>query len=75
MGKVECRCKDWKEGIKQIDDHQEFMWRAHGQEPIGKPFKFCPWCGKNLLAQPKQATFTPPIKELWRGPAGRGRVK
>ena len=47
------------------------------------PVGACRGCGKAkgcaayqtwLLAQPKQSTFPPPIGEIWRGPAGRGRM-
>lgn len=76
--KVECSCLTWKKYIPIIKNaldvlqHHPHLWKKY--PPNGILFKFCPWCGKDLQTEddPKQATFTPPIDKVWRGPAGRG---
>lgn len=46
-----CDCKDWAIGMRQIIDAQVLV-EIHGVKYTGKPFNFCPWCGKSLR-QPK----------------------
>ena len=45
--KRECSCEDWKESMPQIIGAQMFEW-THGGKYTGTPFRFCPWCGKEL---------------------------
>jgi len=40
-----CRCKAWKESMPQIEAAQALEF-IHGGAYTGKPFAFCPWCGK-----------------------------
>lgn len=46
---MECNCKDWEFAVPQINT-AIVMWanRTYGSKYTGKPFKLCPWCGKNL---------------------------
>jgi len=44
----ECNCPDWKENLPIINDAFAFkvLHGSNGYE--GKPFIYCPWCGKKL---------------------------
>lgn len=44
-----CTCHDWGETLTQYSIH----------EMLGKPFTWCPWCGRNLL---KLSPTTPPCE-------------
>ena len=44
---AECSCKGWKTGMEQIVQAQMFL-AMREQEYTGDPFKFCPWCGREL---------------------------
>lgn len=46
--KVNCDCQDWKENIDKINGNF-LIAHIHGMGGYtGKPFKLCPWCGKEL---------------------------
>ena len=49
----ECPCKDWKDGMKQINGFIVFGF-THGQHYTAKPFKHCPWCGAMLPEEKKK---------------------
>lgn len=40
--KKKCDCADWKENIDKVNAG----FKKHKYK--GKPFKFCPWCPKEL---------------------------
>lgn len=43
----DCDCEDWKEGMSQIEAAQIFCAvHSAGPKYTAKPFKYCPWCGK-----------------------------
>lgn len=44
------RCPGWKEGMKQLIATQIFC-NNHTATPkyTGQKFKFCPWCGKEII--------------------------
>ena len=47
-----CDCKDWEENIKKVDAGFVFLathFNSKGYD--GKPFKFCPWCAKELTPE------------------------
>jgi hypothetical protein len=43
-----CDCEEWKSGRKALDGMTTFAW-THGIHYTGGAFKFCPWCGKELI--------------------------
>lgn len=45
---AECSCKDWKPNVEKINSYINTAWARTGQEYTGKPFVYCPWCGKKL---------------------------
>jgi hypothetical protein len=49
---MHCTCPDWPVQSKIIDGFIVFQSVRAGkdlyQERGGKPFKFCPWCGRQL---------------------------
>lgn len=47
---MDCNCKDYKEGMKQIIDAQRFLAVTRNVEYTGKKIKFCPWCGCHLTS-------------------------
>ena len=57
MPNLTCECEDFKLGMPQIAQAQVmtspamFSW---GTKYTGKPFKFCPWCGKVLKIEEKK---------------------
>ena len=61
-----CDCKDWQHGMTQLDGFIMFGF-THGYKYAGRPFVYCPWCGKQIKdADPpppekntNQATITP----------------
>jgi hypothetical protein len=50
---VYCTCDEWKEGRKQLDGFITFGF-IHRMKYTGGTFKFCPWCGKELLEDEKK---------------------
>ena len=53
MGSKEmiCRnCVDWEEGMSQISGAQVLAY-MHGIEYTFKTFRFCPWCGTELIVK------------------------
>lgn len=42
-----CDCKEWDDGMRQIDAAQ-FMAFNKGCKYTATPFRFCPWCGKQI---------------------------
>jgi len=45
---VKCTCADWEPGISKINGYID-VGRIHSMgDYTGKPFKYCPWCGKHL---------------------------
>ncbi len=55
MPTLTCDCEDFKVGISQIIELQK-LYLNHPWIPryTGKPFKFCPWCGKVLKIKEKE---------------------
>jgi len=47
MAGVWCTCDEWDKYFKEILGAQLLAWN-HGARYKGKPFRFCPWCGKTL---------------------------
>ena len=45
-GKKPC-CKDWQPNCDKINGAIT-MNTTHGNPYTGKPFKFCPWCGRRV---------------------------
>lgn len=46
---MQCICSDWKDNIDKLNSGTLFMaMRGYGQYD-GKVFKYCPWCGKELV--------------------------
>ena len=44
-----CKCKDWREGMKQIAEQAIFCSNHAGAPKYdAKVFKYCPWCRKKL---------------------------
>lgn len=39
-------CEDWNLGVNQINGAFQMSTVHHGQEYLGKPFNYCPWCGE-----------------------------
>ena len=54
MPTLTCECEDFKLGMPQIIAAQigASVAPSWGIKYTGKPFKFCPWCGK-VLDPPK----------------------
>jgi len=46
-----CDCNEYQEGMEQIVNAQLLFW-DHGMPYTGKPFRYCPWCGKELELLP-----------------------
>ena len=47
----QCNCKDWKPNIEIINGFismQTVMAWGNKDGYTGKPFVYCPWCGKKL---------------------------
>ena len=51
---MNCICKDWQENIDILNAPYTLNLTAVEQYK-GKSFKYCPWCGKELII--KQETF------------------
>ena len=46
-----CKCEDWQPNVDIINGYISFGTIHYGFNPKGydgKPFKYCPWCGKQL---------------------------
>ena len=43
----QCDCADWELSMRQITGAQGLAY-VHGINYTGKPFSYCPWCGKEL---------------------------
>ena len=44
-----CKCKDWTDNIRILDGMiatQSVMAWGNKDGYTGKPFKYCPWCGR-----------------------------
>lgn len=53
MSAVKCTCADWVPGVAKINAYID-MGRIHSMgEYSGKPFMYCPWCGKLLTEEVK----------------------
>lgn len=50
---VFCECEDFKIGMAAIIEAQKLIFDYWGIKYTGKPFKFCPWCGKVLKEKEK----------------------
>ena len=53
---VICKCKDWKPNIDIVNGFivmQANMAWGNKKGYTGKAFRFCPWCGKKLVAERK----------------------
>lgn len=46
-----CSCPDWAPNIKKVDGPIALQAVRSGgaYQYDGKPFKFCPWCGRGLV--------------------------
>lgn len=46
-----CTCKDWEPGIEKINAYIGLQFARSGgaTQYTGKPFEYCPWCGKKLI--------------------------
>ena len=42
-----CDCEDWKRGMAQLDGFV-MLGFTQGYKYTGKPFIYCPWCGKQI---------------------------
>ena len=42
-----CTCQLWADTIKKINASIDIA-RIHGLDYNGEPFRFCPWCGRDL---------------------------
>jgi len=54
---MECKCKDWKPNIEIINGYIVMnALHSYGNREgyTGKPFEYCPWCGKKLVAMRKE---------------------
>jgi len=50
---VYCTCDKWEIGRGQIDGFIAFG-SIHRMKYTGGTFKFCPWCGKELIEDEKK---------------------
>jgi hypothetical protein len=50
-----CTCKDWQPGVEKINAYISLQFARSGgaTQYTGKPFNFCPWCGKKLVDDEK----------------------
>lgn len=46
---VTCTCKEWKHGIDELNTMVLSAELTRGYVYTSPPFKFCPWCGKELV--------------------------
>ena len=55
---MECPCEDYKKYVPIIDGMICSMWNVSHIPDFkgytGKPMKFCPWCGKELIEVKKK---------------------
>ena len=49
-----CNCHDWAENMPYLNDMLLFRWIHGGKQYEGKPFVYCPWCGRRLTSAPSQ---------------------
>ena len=49
LQKVICTCEDFKKYMPEITSAQTVAW-LHDQKYSGPMFKFCPWCGEELIS-------------------------
>lgn len=43
----DCDCDKWADNILKLSSCMTLA-HVHGMGYKGKPFNYCPWCGKNL---------------------------
>lgn len=53
MVAVKCECNEWRRSILALN-HGLSMASARGYQYCGALFKFCPWCGKELIEDEKK---------------------
>lgn len=53
MAAVKCDCNGWKKSMNPLNSGLT-MASARGYEYTGETFKFCPWCGKELIEYEKK---------------------
>lgn len=53
MVATKCDCKGWKKSINPLNSGLT-MASARGYQYTGDDFKFCPWCGKELMVDEKR---------------------
>ncbi len=46
-------CEDYKVGMPQIEDAFIMVYQHWGIKYTGKPFRECPWCGRDLKIEEK----------------------
>ena len=54
---ITCDCEYWKIGIEKVNAPITLQSASSGYvwQYDAKPFRFCPWCGKELVAEPEVA--------------------
>jgi len=45
---MKCSCQEWKDNIDKVNAGFTMTFIHGGQGYEGAPFKYCPWCGKEL---------------------------
>jgi len=54
MNLKKCDCKEWKRSIEILNGYLT-MGMIHGMGDYqGKPFVYCPWCGKKRKPESKK---------------------
>ena len=66
-------CPDWRPGIDKINAVIYFAGIHHGSYD-GKPFRFCPWCGKKVVLDERLSAGARSILDQLRGPAFAGQM-
>jgi hypothetical protein len=58
---LNCDCDDWKKHWPIIIENQMMFCVQHFAVPkyTGKTFKFCPWCGEELVSNPVKLNEKP----------------
>jgi len=57
-----CTCKEWEPNIKIINGMigmQSVMAWGNKKGYTGKPFQFCPWCGRKLVKEQDETENKP----------------
>jgi len=46
------KCKGWEKSYKRLSDSIEFFDKCFGGPYTGLPFRYCPYCGKEITEKP-----------------------